>query len=48
MAQRTVAANELAIKALRCPQGKGRVVYHIDGHDNDGLKLYVERSGTKT
>ena len=48
MAQRTVPANELAIKALRCPEGKARVVYHIDGHGNDGLKLYVESSGTKT
>jgi hypothetical protein len=48
MAQRTVPANELAIKALQCPEGKSRVVYHIDGHGNEGLKLYVESSGTKT
>jgi integrase len=48
MAQHTVPANELAIKALRCPEGKARVVYHIDGHGNGGLKLYVESSGTKT
>ena len=46
--QHTVTANELAIKALRCPQDRARVVYHIGGHGNDGLKLYVERSGTKT
>jgi hypothetical protein len=48
MTQRTVPANELAIKALRCPDGKARVVYHVDGHGNEGLKLYVESSGTKT
>jgi integrase len=48
MAQRTVPANELAIKALRCPEGKARIVYHVDGHGNEGLKLYIERSGTKT
>ena len=48
MAQHTVPANELAIKALRCPEGKARAVYHIDGHGNDGLKLFVESSGTKT
>jgi hypothetical protein len=48
MTERTVAANKLAIKALRCPEGKARVVCHIDGHGNDGLKLYVESSGTKT
>src|SRR5262245_60913257 len=48
MAQRTVPANELAIKALRRPDGKARVVYHVDGHGNEGLKLYVESSGTKT
>jgi hypothetical protein len=45
MAQHTVPANELAIKALRCPEGKARLVYHVDGHGNDGLKIYVERSG---
>ena len=48
MTQRTVAANELAIKALRCPDGKARVVYHVDGYGNEGLKLYVESGGTKT
>ena len=48
MAQRTVPANELAIKALRCPEAKARVAYHIDGHGNEGLKLCVESSGTKT
>jgi hypothetical protein len=48
MAQHTVPANEVAIKALRCPEGKARIVYHVDGHGNDGLKLYVESSGTKT
>ncbi len=48
MAQHTVPANELAIKALQCPQGKARVVYHVDGHGNEGLKLYVQSSGTKT
>lgn len=48
MAQHTVPATELAIKALQCPEGKARAVYHIDGHGNDGLKLYVESSGTKT
>ena len=48
MAQHTVPANELAIKALRCPERKARVVYHIDGYGNEGLKLYVESSGTKT
>ena len=45
MAQHTVPANELAIKALRCPEGKARIVYHVDGHGNEGLKLYVESSG---
>ncbi|HEX5998538.1 MAG TPA: Arm DNA-binding domain-containing protein [Hyphomicrobiaceae bacterium] len=30
------------------PDGKARVVYHVDGHRNEGLKLYVESSGTKT
>ena len=34
MAQCTVPANELPIKALRCPEGKARVVYHIVGHGN--------------
>jgi hypothetical protein len=48
MAQHTVPANELAIKALRCPERKARAVYHTDGHGNDGLKLFVESSGTKT
>ena len=48
MAQHTVPANELAIKALRCPEGRARVVYHVDGHGNEGLKLYVQSSGTKT
>ena len=48
MTHHTVPANELAIKALRCPEGKARAVYHIDGHGNDGLKLFVESSGTKT
>ncbi len=38
MAQHTVPANELAIKALRCPEGKARVVYHVDGHGNDGTQ----------
>jgi Arm DNA-binding domain len=48
MARHTVPANEVAIKALRCPEGKARIVYHVDGRGNDGLKLYVESSGTKT
>ena len=48
MAQHTVTANEIAIKALRCPEGKSRAVYGVDGFGNDGLKIYVERSGTKT
>src|SRR5215831_1116966 len=48
MAQHTVPANELAIKALRCPEGRARVVYHVDGHGNEGLKLYVQSSGTKS
>jgi hypothetical protein len=48
MAQHSVPANELAIKALRCPEGKARLVCQVDGHGNDGLKIYVERSGTKT
>jgi len=44
MAQHTVPANELAIKALRCPKGRARAVYH----GNEGLKIYVEQTGTKT
>jgi len=48
MAQYTVPANELAIKALRCPEGRARAVYHVDGHGNEGLKIYVEKTGTKT
>jgi len=48
VARRIVPANGLAIKALRGPEGKARVVYHVDGHGNDGLKLFVESSGTKT
>ena len=39
MAQHTVAVNVLAIEALRCPDDKARVVYHVEGHGNDGLKL---------
>lgn len=46
MAQHTVPADEVAIKALRCPKGKVRIVYQVDGHGNDGLELYVESSGT--
>ena len=30
------------------PRGQGAHVYHVDGHGNAGLKLYVESSGTKT
>jgi hypothetical protein len=37
MSLHTVTANELASKALRCPQDRARVVYHVDGHGNDGL-----------
>lgn len=48
MSKHTVAPNELSIKALRCPETMSRVIYHIEGHGNEGLKLYVERSGTKT
>ena len=48
MAQHTVTANEIAIKALRCPEGRARAVFGVDGFGNDGLKIYVERSGTKT
>lgn len=48
MPKLTVAANELALRALRCPEDKQRVVANLLGHGNEGLKLFVERSGTKT
>ena len=48
MPKHSVTANEFAIKALKCPDARSRVVYHLDGHGNEGLKLFVERSGTKT
>ncbi len=48
MAKHTVIANEIAIRALRCPEGRPRVVYQLDGHGNEGLKLFVESSGTKS
>jgi integrase len=48
MTRITVAPNELAIKALRCPDDRPRMVVHLEGHGNAGLKLYVERSGTKS
>jgi hypothetical protein len=34
MSLHTVTANELAIKALRCPQDRARVVHHVEGHGN--------------
>ena len=46
MPKHTVIANEIAIRALRCPEGRPRVVYQLEGHGNDGLKLFVESSGT--
>ena len=48
MTRITVAPNELAIKALRCPDDRPHMVVHLEGHGNAGLKLYVERSGTKS
>ena len=48
MGNHTVTAKELAIKALRYPEDRARVAYHVDGRGNDGLKIYVERTGTKT
>ena len=47
MALRTVPVHELAIKALRCPEGKARVVYHIDGHGNEGLALAAQYGARK-
>lgn len=47
MPRNVVPSNEIAIRALRCPKDKPRVVYHLDGHGNEGLKLFVQRSGVK-
>lgn len=47
MQKLTVSPNELAIRALKCPDGRRRVVYHLDGHGNDGLQLFIQRSGGK-
>lgn len=43
----TVPPNELAIRALSCPEGRSRIVYSVEGHGNNGLKLFVMRSGRK-
>jgi integrase len=48
MPKHTVVANEIALRALQCPSNRARVVYHLDGHGNNGLKLFVESTGTKT
>ena len=47
MAQHTVPANELAIKALRCPEGKARAVYHVDGHGNEGSSSTSRAAGPR-
>ena len=47
MPKHAVPPNELALRALRCPVDRERIVYHLDGHGNDGLKLFVQRSGNK-
>ena len=47
MQKLTVPPNELAIRALSCPDDRRRIVYHLEGHGNDGLQLFVQRSGTK-
>lgn len=47
MQKRTVPPNELALRSLSCPKGRRRVVYHLEGHGNTGLQLYVQISGTK-
>jgi hypothetical protein len=46
MARHTVAANEPAIKALRHPDDEARALCRVDGHGNEGIRLYVEHSGT--
>ena len=47
MQKLTVPPNEMAIRALSCPDDRRRIVYHLEGHGNDGLQLFVQRSGTK-
>ena len=47
MQKMTIPPNELSIRALTCPADRRRVVYRLEGHGNDGLQLYVQRSGAK-
>jgi integrase len=47
MQKLTVRPNELSIRALTCPTDRRRVVYHLEGHGNDGLQLFVQRTGAK-
>ena len=48
MRKNTVTPNDLAIRALVCPEEFARVIVRVTGHGNEGLKLFVERSGTKS
>ena len=47
MKKTTVSPNDLAIRALVCPEDFARVIVRVAGHGNDGLQLFVQRSGTK-
>ena len=47
MQKLAVPPNELAIRAISCPTERRRTVYHLEGHGNDGLQLFVQRAGTK-
>ncbi len=36
------------VQASTCPEAMSRVIYHVEGNSNEGLKLSVARSGTKS
>lgn len=47
MSKLTIPPNEFSIRALACPDGRTRIVYQLEGHGNAGLKLFVQKSGSK-
>ena len=44
----SVSPNDLAIRALVCAEDRVGVIVGVTGHGNEGLKLFVESSGTKS
>ncbi len=48
MQKTSISPNDLAIRALVCPEDRVRVIVRVTGHGNEGLKLFVESSGTKS